>query len=163
MEDGRGAGMTSVGPVVERQRASSPFKQCQGRTVYNAATTLHGPIGDILDVMQSNGEVNPTLMELATIIKEERVREARWIGFVLGLGPQLWANLANIARMSTPLSIPFGAPSISSSISRPCFIFNPSAMLWVPNAQEYMEDLAISEVELEKLFYQYFNMDGYMV
>jgi len=109
-------------------------------------TTSPGPFGDILDATLSNGEVDPTLMELARIIKEERLREAKWRAFVYGEGPEHWAYPGSFGQASTQGLLP---PTPSAS-----FTLDPNQMLWVP-----IEDL---EAKLDETFHQYFNIDEYM-
>lgn len=51
-------------------QAKQPNSDC-GWTVYDAWTTAVDPFGYVFDVTLANGEVDPTLMELARIVQEE--------------------------------------------------------------------------------------------
>lgn len=132
-DDNRGAEMTRA----VHTEGSSSLEQWRGRTIYNATTTSPGPFGEILDAKLPNGEVDGTLMELATIIKEERLRVATWQMFVYGQGP---AHPNNI-----------NAPKFSSTM------LDPDKTAWAPG-----EGMDINEPILEIALHQYFNVDEYM-
>jgi hypothetical protein len=135
--------MARAGPAVERKKGSSPLEQFRGRTVYNATTTSLGPFGEILDATLPSGEIDPTLMELARIIKEERLRVAQWKAFVYEQEPGHWAHQDNTS-----------AARLSLSTSTAYFPFDPD--------ETHIEDAVMNEAKLERAFHRYFNVEEYM-
>jgi len=145
--------MTRAGSTPE---GTNTLQQCRGRTIYNATTTASGPSGEILDATLPNGEVDSTLMELAKILKEERLRVAEWQAFICGQGIEHWVHPSGIESVSTPMDRPSNMSRFAPSMSAGNSVLGPET------SRLPLEGMTVNEAQLEKTFHQYFNVKEYM-
>ncbi|KIM75389.1 hypothetical protein PILCRDRAFT_13643 [Piloderma croceum F 1598] len=150
-EDDHDVATARAGPAPEHREGVNSLQQCEGRTIYNATTTSLGPFGEILDATLPNGEVDSTLMEIGTILKEERLRVAEWQALVYGQGTERWAYHGSTSPF---VDRPFETSRPTPSTSTADHIRDPETM------ELPLE--AMSEAQLEQTFHQYFKVDEHM-
>lgn len=104
-----------------------------------------------MDATLPNGEVDSTLMEIGKILKEERLRVAEWQALVYGQGTEGWAYHGSTGGASPFVDRPFDTSRLMPSTSTADYMRDPGIM------ESPLE--AMSEVQLEQTFHQYFKVD----
>ena len=110
---------------------------------------------NIPDATLSNGEVDPTLAELARIVEEERMREDQWWAhYRSGQEPEPWVYPGSFEGTSTSTHH-FISRALSSAGANSTLHLDE--MSWTP-----IGDIAMSEAKLNEIFYEYFNVEQCM-